>query len=122
MWTPRRLMLLSLGFVLFLSSYMAYARTFLGVIDGLPALPDSYRREQQGETKGFPGDLKKPPPLVERFVLAFGPGCEELKRSIRLELHARNTLLAAESMEIMEDRHNVLLTPISFALIGKDKG
>ena len=44
MWTPKRIVLLVLGFCLFFSAYTAYARSFLGHIDGLPPLPEAYRR------------------------------------------------------------------------------
>src|SRR5262249_33645786 len=40
-WTPKRVLLLASGFVLFFAAYAGYARV-LGGIDGLPALPDQY--------------------------------------------------------------------------------
>ena len=42
MMTPRRLLLLVLGFVVCLGAYQVYA-FFLGHYDGLPPLPPEYR-------------------------------------------------------------------------------
>ena len=38
MWTPRRIGLLVIGFIVYLAAYLAYGRSHLGAIDGLPAL------------------------------------------------------------------------------------
>lgn len=48
MWTPRRIVLLLLGFLGSLSGYVAYGRSFLGAIDGLPGLPSEYLRVRRG--------------------------------------------------------------------------
>ena len=39
MWTPKRVLLLVLGIVVFTSAYVVYAH-FLGRVDGLPPLPE----------------------------------------------------------------------------------
>ena len=39
MWTPKRIVLLALGFFVFFAGYLLYA-SCLGGIDGLPPLPD----------------------------------------------------------------------------------
>ena len=41
MWTPKRILMLTLGFIVFLAAYLAYGRV-LGRIDGLPPLPEAY--------------------------------------------------------------------------------
>ena len=41
MWTPKRILLMTLGLVLFLASYLGYAN-YLGGVDGLPPLPEGY--------------------------------------------------------------------------------
>ncbi len=96
MWTPRRIVMLACGVVLFASSYVSYAHTFLGAIDGLPALPDSCRRAIGGAP--FQGEVSPrsgPSQLEAKITMAFGPGCEELKRPIRLEMHSRNMVICA---------------------------
>ena len=40
MWTPKRIVLLAFGVVLFFAGYMVYS-SCLGGIDGLPPLPDA---------------------------------------------------------------------------------
>jgi lipopolysaccharide export system protein LptA len=117
-WTFKRFLLLAVGFGFFLSAYLGYGRSFIGGIDGLPALPDKYLR----------GDTNPPPPppkpgsIVEaRLQQAFGIGCRELGWAIRLELKPQNLVLAASSFQIEEDGR-VCLTPVSVGLFGKNKG
>ncbi len=43
MWTPKRIMLLVVGFVLFTLAYLLYSATTLGRINTLPPLPEYYR-------------------------------------------------------------------------------
>ena len=52
MWTPRRVLLLILGVVLFGAAFGVYLR-FLGWIDGLPQLPDEFLG-RRAETEPFP--------------------------------------------------------------------
>ncbi len=77
MWTPKRVLLLASGFVVFCAAYATYAEC-LGGIDGLPSLPSVYWPE------GPTGD--PPPTQPERQVevklqQAFGIGCPELNRA-----------------------------------------
>jgi hypothetical protein len=44
MWTPRRILILTLAFVVFFTCYFGYAFTSIGRIDGLPPLPEEYQR------------------------------------------------------------------------------
>lgn len=119
MWTPKRIVLLALGFVLFFTGYLAYANV-LGGIDGLPPLPARYL-----DTLGWLDDGgPRPPktkPLEEKLKQAFGANCEELNRPIKLELHSRRTVLAAHQFNIESDGR-VLLSPMSLALFGQEKG
>ena len=55
MWNSKRILLLGLGFALFLAGYVVYAY-FLGGIDGLPPLPITLR------PSGNSGSLPPPPP------------------------------------------------------------
>ena len=77
MWTPKRVLILVSGLLLFLSGYGVYA-FFLGDIDGLQPLDAGY----------YPPENQPPDELVPQESLreamikqAFGPGCEELGSS-----------------------------------------
>ena len=123
MWTPRRIVMLVCGIVLFASSYVSYAHTFLGVIDGLPALPDSCRRAVGGtaisqESKPRSGLSQ----LETKIMAAFGPGCEELKRPIRFEMHSRNMVISAGDFKPTDDGKKIYLAPLSVAIFGKETG
>src|SRR5215469_16641563 len=85
MWTPRRVALLLFGIVLFFGCYFGYGRSQLGAIDGLPTLPDDFRpRPDTGE---WDRPLTRESRVVGKLKQAFGLECEELKRSIKLELN-----------------------------------
>ena len=58
MWTPKRVLLLVLGFAVFITAYFVYAH-FLGAIDGLPDLPRTYWPNPEGPTPP-PVDPNKP--------------------------------------------------------------
>jgi lipopolysaccharide export system protein LptA len=115
-WTPKRILLLVLGFLVFSFLYGIYAH-FLGGVDGLPPLP----------ADGLPivGDIDPPLPpqhdteLMRKLKMAFGEDCAELKRKIRLEMRARGIALAADNFSIEPDGR-VKLWPFSIALFGKD--
>jgi lipopolysaccharide export system protein LptA len=119
-WTPKRVLLLAAGFVLFFSAYGFYAH-FLGGIDGLPPLPEEY-----GPVAGPPGD-RPPPPTREnsaetKLRIAFGEDCQEARDwKIKLELQSRRMVLASQDISIEPDGR-VKLSPFSLALFGKDKG
>jgi hypothetical protein len=113
-------MLLVVGFVVFSSGYTVYAN-FLGGIDGLPPLPESYLAEVVADSGDSPGQKTKINPLMGKLIQAFGPDCEELNRPIKLELHAKRTVLAAHEFNIEQDGR-VRLTPLSLALFGADHG
>ena len=117
MWTPKRIVLLAFGFVMFFVAYGVYAY-FLGGVDGLPPLPEM----------AFPSDdpiINPPPPLAgdnmeRKFRMAFGAACEEQNRSIRLEKRDSGFVLAADNFAIEPDGR-VKLWPFSIALFAKDK-
>jgi hypothetical protein len=117
-WTPKRIALLVVGFVVFFGAYTAYAVTFFGNIDSLPPLPDS-DKPRAGAPR--PPRPRPPiPPIHAKLEKAFGVGCEELKRPIKLDLRSRNMILSAEACNFVNGR--LELTPISLALFTKDKG
>src|SRR5947209_10173396 len=113
MWTPKRILVLALGFALFLSAYAFYGHV-LGRIDGLPPLPEEC----------WPLDGVDPPPfhqheslLEQRLQQAFGAQCEELKWSIQLEARPRGLVMAAKDFKLEGNR--VYLAPLSVAIFGK---
>jgi lipopolysaccharide export system protein LptA len=115
-WTPKRIVLLVLGFALFVTGYFSYAFA-LGGIDGLPPLPPEYLT---------PLDPAKPLPpgrtslSEEQLREAFGLDCQELKRPIKLQLSRNNMVLAAEDSHF-DDSGRLVLTPFSVAMFGKPK-
>ena len=119
MWTPKRIVLLAFGVVLFFAGYMVYS-SCLGGIDGLPPLPDADWPN--------PNPLALPtlPPshslkLDEKLVLAFGPDCRELKWPLKLEMNQKSMVVAANEFHI-EDDGRLKLDNMSVALFGKDPG
>jgi len=116
-WTPKRIVLLALGFALFVTGYFSYAFV-LGGIDGLPPLPEGY-----GKLDGpLPPLPRFDPPKVERLLRqAFGLECQESKRPIKLELARNNMVLASESARFTETDGRLVLEPFSVAVFGKPK-
>jgi hypothetical protein len=123
-WTPKRVLLLALGFALLFGSYLIYA-AYLGGIDGLPPLPESCLPSNE------PAELPGPRPNLvdERLEMAFGKGCPELFRPIRLEVHSKGVVLSTDDFHIMRQGEldaagkvrdgQVRLKPLSLALFSK---
>jgi hypothetical protein len=123
MWTPRRIVLLVVGFLVYLVGYLAYARSHFGVIDGLPTLPDIYQQPEETDNPPIPTRPPGPKPVDVKLQQAFGIECDELKRPIKLELRSKNMVLAAERFQIAEDKSGrALLTRVSLAMFGKKTG
>ena len=96
MWTPKRVLILLGGFVLF-STLFGFYTHFLGYIDGLPELPERYYRAETATS------LPPVPPRPNNdkiFQDAFGDECEELARPIRLFLRAKGLAFATKKFEI----------------------
>jgi hypothetical protein len=122
MWTPRRIFLTLIGLLGFASIYLGYAR-LLGSFDGLPPLPAHY----------LPSDGPRPPAplptgntLDRKMELAFGPGCNELRYPIKLDLKAKGVLVAAYAFRIIppgDPRAGwVEFAPLSVAMFGEKRG
>src|SRR5262249_2418359 len=118
-WNSKRILLLGLGFFVFLAGYVVYAY-FLGGIDGLPPLPGPLIRP--------PGpilDVNLPRPLepeVDRKLKqAFGEFCPETGRAIKLEIRKKGVVLASDEAKIMENGQ-VRLTPFRLGIFSEDKG
>ena len=120
MWTPKRLLMLLLGFVFFLLCYVVYD-FFLGHYDGLPPLPDEFRVTAAGEARENLGPDWKPGPsgVVALLERAFGPNCEERDRRIKLEWRSQHVVLAAENWKLQDGRLH--LDKVSVAFFGKPK-
>jgi lipopolysaccharide export system protein LptA len=119
-WTPKRVVLLAVGFVMFFSGYAVYAN-FLGGIDGLPPLPEEYL--QRLDDQRGPDEPRKPKSsaLQSKLRQAFGAECKEVNCPIKLELHAKRFVLAADTFTIEQDGR-VYLQPLSLAQFGAEKG
>ncbi len=120
MWTPRRLLLLVTGCILFGSGYAVYGYC-LGRIDGLPPLPERYLPENQRAEA--PGSYA--PPTVSyvdaRLEQAFGKDCVEVKkRAIKMEVGARHLYMAADDFTILKDGR-AQFKPFSVAIFGKPR-
>jgi lipopolysaccharide export system protein LptA len=111
-WTPRRVLLLAAGVVLFIAAYVAYAHA-LGGIDGLPALPERYSPRPHGDTPPSRGPSVTP--IEERLQQAFGVGCPELKMPIKIE-SPRGIVVAAKDCVFENGGREVRLTPVSMAI------
>jgi hypothetical protein len=116
-WTPRRVLLLILGLVLFGAAFGVYAR-FLGWIDGLPELPDELL------TRRAEGDPIVEPlfsPVEAKLQLSFGPGCIELGYSYKIEMRAKGMVLAFNDFGI-DPEGRVKLWPFSLATFKERPG
>jgi len=116
-WTPRRVLLLAAGVVVFLAAYVTYAQA-LGGIDGLPALPPRYF------PRVIPEGTFEPPrvtPVEERLQQAFGRDCPELKMPIKVE-SPRGIVVASRDYRFQSGGREMWLSPISMAIFSKAAG
>jgi hypothetical protein len=115
--TSKRLVMLVTSFVVLVTAYVGYARSYVGAIDGLPALPERFR-------KGEPGAEATPPVHAAtrdaKLKQAFGEECEELSRPFRLEVRTQGMVLSSGTPQVQEDG-TVRLEPVSIALFGKHR-
>ena len=113
MWTPRRVLLLVLGFVACVTTFGVYNR-FLGWIDGLPTLPERYLPSTAVclVIDELPVDEPKMHRLLKQ---AFGERCQELGYPIKLSVQAQEVLLATDQVFIEPDGR-LKLSPFSVAV------
>jgi hypothetical protein len=119
MWTPKRLLLLLLGFVLFFACFQVYV-FFLGKYDGLPPLPDQYRPTTEASSADAAAVGPRPNHAVTKLIEAFGSSCEEQFRRIKLEWRLQGIVVAADRWQLL-DNGQLRLTKVSVALFGKAK-
>ncbi len=62
MWTPKRILLLAVGFVLFTLVYLLYSATSLGRINTLPPLPEQYSEGNSSSSGDRPPRSRSDPP------------------------------------------------------------
>jgi hypothetical protein len=116
-WTPKRVLMLIGGFVLFWLAYAVYA-FFLGVVDAHLELPAEYR-PPTGETPPFAvGELSLRDKMLAQ---AFGDQCEELRRGIKLLLRDKGVVISAEQFDIDKSDGRVKFSPFSAAMFPKNK-
>jgi lipopolysaccharide export system protein LptA len=119
-WTPKRIVLLVGGFLLFTLAYIVYSATSLGRINTLPPLPDYYQCNPLADGEKRVRIQSGPSPLEKKMAQAFGIGCRELKWPVLLDLNAKSMVLAAGMFEVVEDGR-MKLEPMSIGLFGKKK-
>jgi hypothetical protein len=126
-WTPRRILLLLGGVLLFGGVYAVYARA-LGWLDGLPLLPARMLDRARGDFKMPPRPVS---PTVLRLIEAFGPDCPERDdQAYPTKLEFRNgessVVLAAGQTPVFKGRdepgaNRIVLAPFSLAAFGKPR-
>src|SRR5437773_9680148 len=116
---PKRILILVGRLIFFLICFAVYTY-FLCGIDGLPPLPDS---------KKFTGSTEPLDPIApesgsdsdNKLRLSFGPECEELRRTIKMDLRSRGWVFAADQFDIDEKDGRVKLMPFSACIFGKPR-
>src|SRR3954451_10212286 len=99
MWTPKRVLLLVAGIIVFLSGFQVYAY-FLGGIDGLPPLPPAYLPAASGATSTF--ILPKESEADRKLRQAFGESVE-VNRPIKLDVRSRRMVRATDEVSMGDD-------------------
>ncbi|MSQ95014.1 MAG: hypothetical protein EXR98_10730 [Gemmataceae bacterium] len=117
MWTAKRILIFVVGFVVCLSGFTIYALA-LGNIDGLRALPIEYLSDPNARNQ----DPVSPPPggPDQRLEQAFGVGCKQMQRPLRLWLPDKGVVFSAGDFQLDKDGR-VRLAPFSAALYHKSK-
>lgn len=122
MWTPRRVLLLLVGTLLFAAVYGAYAGA-LGWIDGLPQLPTKMTVHAKGE---FRPPERPVLPTVQLLREAFGAGCNEENTTTYANQFTFKSgdswvVVATGRVPTPDGSKSVTLTPFSVAVFGKPR-
>ncbi len=117
MWTPKRVLILFAGLTACLVSYVLYAN-FLGNIDGLPPLPPNMLPAEGIQTVSLPTGEPRTD-ADARLEKAFGAGCEEMRRPLRIWLDDKGIAFAAGEFSIDKKNGSIRLAPFSMALFHK---
>ncbi len=113
MWTPKRILILLGGMLIFLIGFGVYS-FFLGAIDGLPPLPSEYHWTDGSAATMHPGPDRRDIKLKE----SFGLECKEIYWSIKADLPKKGWGFAAQKFEILTDGR-VKLSPFSAYVYSK---
>jgi hypothetical protein len=119
-WTPRRIVLVVAGILLFSGGFTVYAQLF-GWIDGLPPLPEKYTHVV-GQQEDLPSITREGvTPIVSRLQAAFGKDCIEQTQAynLKFEVREKGILFAAVESKILDDGR-VRLQQVSVAVFGKN--
>jgi lipopolysaccharide export system protein LptA len=119
-WTPKRVLLLLTGSVVFFMGYAVYA-FFLGNKDGLPQLPPEFWPSASVGPFTGPTSGQRRTDTERKLEQAFGADGDALKLAIKLELRTRGMVLATDEFKFTEDGR-VELRPFRVALFGKAIG
>lgn len=117
MWTPRRVGLLLLGVTVLVAAFVVYT-LFLGVYDGLPALPEKFLVRSKGPQQTvYPIST-----TTQQLQLAFGPLSPEGSSDVRVYKHrlpivGRSGVMAIGS-PLTDGTPRVVVSPVSVALFG----
>jgi hypothetical protein len=117
MWTPKRILLLTVGGILFFAGFVCYA-SFLGGIDGLPPLPVAFLPDDRPPPEDW-GPLV--PPADVKLIKAFGDDCPEIGRVMRIELAQKGLVLSTNVAEPQKEDGRVRLSPFSVAVFKEKK-
>lgn len=122
MWTPRRVLILLAGTVLFAAVYGVYSAA-LGWIDGLPQLPSKMLAQGKGEFR--PPD-RPVLPTIQLLREAFGPGCSEENTTTYANQFTFKSgdswvVVATGRVPNPDGSKSVTLTPFSVAVFGKPR-
>ncbi len=116
MWTPKRILLMILGWGLFFAGYQVYAH-YLGRYDGLPPLPSDHR-PQPGRERPAPVYTRPPDgPAANMLKMAFGTNCKEIDRRIKLSWRTQGVVMAADDWALLDGKLELKL--VSVAIFGK---
>jgi len=111
-WTAKRVLLLVIGLCVSFCCYAVYA-FFFGIIDGVPALPEDML-PRPGVTI-----VRVEPVTNQKLEMAFGVGCEELRRPLKLWMPDKGIAFAFGEFTVEPKDGLVRLAPFSAAFFHK---
>ncbi|MBI2807993.1 MAG: hypothetical protein HYX68_23665 [Planctomycetes bacterium] len=119
MWTAKRSLIFAAALLVAVSGYTTYY-TFLGIIDGLRALPEPYLPDPNPKNSGPRETRQQPPQQDVKLEQGFGAGSQELQRPLRLWLPDKGVAFSAGDFAL-DKAGRVRLAPFSAAFFHKTK-
>jgi hypothetical protein len=114
-WTPKRVLLLGLGALVFLAGYGIYA-FFLGTIDGMPPLPEDFLPGTVRDSVDAPSQASG---VDKKLMDAFGDKCPQLAKRYKFEVRKKEMVIAASDVLTNEPDGRVKLTDFACAIVKK---